>query len=279
MIAGDLVPELHACRRRRAVGAALLLIVLAAPAITGCSAWPDPTGRAEPLPAGTAHEIGCTPLELLVHADDELRSGSGVALHERLILTAGHVVPDEPTYLTAFASGATGGEAVRIAAVVRGHGDDGEAGDWAILVLARPFGALAVSPAQYLNPAGQSVPESSPILIAGSPHPIGARAPVEREPVLVRTEVIAPPSSVKADPRLLYVRHITERRSLDGLSGGPAVLVRPGEPPLLVGIHVASVHLALGRAVEFGRIIAVHRVPHEGVRRALELVEAAGPAE
>jgi|ERR1043165_37957 hypothetical protein len=265
-------------RMHRFLICALLLLPVA------CISIHEPTGRIEPLPATASADLGCTPLLLAVYGHEDAEGnvvggGSGVAVHERVILTAGHVIPSEARFLYARVAGTEGsadrgspvwrGQGARIRKIVKGGGAATSEGDWALIILDRPLSRIGVRPASNLLAQGARAPLSGvPVVIAGFPFEAGDDA-TSREPVIVRTTIASAPPGARASDAFLFADYAAGRTDLSGLSGGPVFMpLGAGAAPVLVGIHIAS-GISKFADVTTSRTILIRRTPTDEIVRAI----------
>lgn len=256
---------------RAALG--LLLCLLSAASVPACSLIHSPSGRIEPLTAASADELGCTPLMLAVFGRDEVGGGSGVAVHERIILTAGHVVPSDARFLVAATNPGERPQGTRIRRVIRGDGEATTQGDWALLILDRPLSRIGCRPAAQMCGQERCASPGQPVVIAGFPFlsghdPEDLRA---RESILLRTTLDSPPPG---DPSggssdFLFASYVPGRTDLSGLSGAPVFLMPAGAQPLLVGIHIATGVSKFAGTIMLDRAAVIRRLPLDAINKAI----------
>jgi hypothetical protein len=261
----------------------LVPILAAIALLPGCIVH-QPTGRLEALSPSASSELGCTPLLLAVYGREDgkgqiVGGGSGVAVHDRIILTAGHVVPQEARFLFARAGGtadsssdssrAWRGQGARIRSVIRGNGAATTQGDWALIILDRPLTRIGAMPAINFFPIDDRPPASgTPILIAGFPFE-GGDDMINREPVIVRTTLARPPGDSTGGPAFLYADYVAGRTDFSGLSGGPVFTVpADGGPPMLLGIHIATGVSKFGQ-LTISRTSVIRRTPTAEIEKAI----------
>ena len=259
-----------------------LLSLLLLTALPGCIVH-EPTGRLEPLSTAACSQLGCTPLLLAVYGREGkaqvVGGGSGIAVHDRVILTAGHVVPDEARFLFARVGGtpdsseedspAWRGQGARIRKVIRGGGGPTSKGDWALIVLDRPLTRIGARACSCMCSAGDPAPKiGDAVVIAGFPF-AGTTDMINRDPVIVRTTICHAPLDAGSDPAFLYADYASGTTDLSGLSGGPVFTVsRTGEPACLIGIHIATGVSRFGDKV-VDRTSVIRRVPTEEIQKAI----------
>jgi len=270
----------------------LLLLLAALAASTGCLVH-EPAGRLESLSSTACSELGCTPLLLAVYGKEDgkgqiVGGGSGVAVHDRIILTAGHVIPQEARFLFARAGGtpdsaddsssAWRGQGARIRKVIRGGGAATTQGDLALIILDRPLSRIGCKACSCLcESADRPPPAGTPILIAGFPFD-GGDDMINRDPVIVRTTLSHSPPDAAGGPAFLYADYAAGRTDLSGLSGGPVFTVPgPGHPPMLLGIHIATGVSKFGQ-LTIGRTSVIRRLPADEIARAIAELPPAPPA-
>jgi hypothetical protein len=248
--------------------------------LSGCLVH-EPAGRLEALSSATCSELGCTPLLLAVYGREDgkgsiVGGGSGIAVHERVILTANHLVPDQARFLFA-RTGATPeddsvawrGQGARIRRVIRGNGAATTQGDWALIILDRPLGRIQCRPAcRLVGASDRTPPVGTPIVIAGFPFD-GGDDMINREPVVVRTTITRAPPDAAGGPAFIYADYAAGRTDLSGLSGGPVFTApEPGQSCTLLGIHIATGVSKLGQ-ITIARTSVIRRLPAEEIARAI----------
>lgn len=276
----------------------LAALLLAAALCPACAALREPSGRIEPLSESTCADLGCSPLLLAVYGREPaapgerprgvVGGGSGIAVHDRIILTAGHVVPEGARWVSLRSIPHAGETAprrpagARIQRVVRGGGGAVSEGDWALLILERPLSGLGIAPAPCLCPAGSDAPcTGCAVLIAGYPFPPGHASfddMTRREPVLLRTRLADAPAAGGARATgdrhsFLYADYPEGRTGLDGLSGGPVFDPAPPGPPRLIGIHIASGTTRFGD-LTLRRTAVIRRLPAAEIAAAIAALDA-----
>lgn len=263
-----------ACSMSRATGIILLLLASMMAAVFGCAAS-EPEVRASLTHEQIESALGCTPLCLVIAGENIEGAGSGVLVHPRIVATVAHIVPPEPRSLIAFVSEESAGEAMGIARVVRGTESGFWDGDWALLVLDRPFSSLPAGVAPGLPAGGGGPRVGDEVVIGGFPLAGDGSDVLHRRSVLVRTALIDPPEGVGDSPHVMYAAN-RGRRSRVGLSGSPAVMVREGEGPVLIGLYSGSTRIELLGLVASAPLV-IQRLPIEAIARvAAELEVGAG---
>ncbi|MEX2217472.1 MAG: trypsin-like peptidase domain-containing protein [Phycisphaerales bacterium] len=272
----------------------LALTTLAAPACTSLTL--NPSGRIEPLSPALSDQLCCSPLLLAVFGREDdgpggggggggvIGAGSGIAVHERIILTASHVVPQSARWASLRSADqpqqsqrSRRSSGVRIRSVIRGGGPAASGGDWALLILDRPLSRQGITAAPCLCAQNAPAPPpGTPVLIAGYPFPEGKPPATEsavfsRTPVVVRTTLAAPPPDARRNDTFLYADYAAGRTDLSGLSGGPVFTVPEGgggEPPVLIGIHIAT-GVTTFASLTLNRSSLIRRVPTAEIERAI----------
>lgn len=247
--------------------ASVLLAASIACLLTGCASVPTTAGL--PPASRTRELVGCTPLLLTVMAGDDHGAGSGVLVHPRVILTAGHVVPEGAGAVLAFVDLDGGGEMVGVDQIVRGSRQGWWGDDWALLVLSEPFRVLPAVPASRLGD-GAEPPLGDPLIMAGFPglKPGEARGmPYQHEAVLIRTGAVKRPAWAAEDPAVWFASDLEEWRPLTGMSGGPVFLNCRGGP-LLVGLFVGEASKQLA-GVRYDRALVIAPLPRAAIEAAV----------
>ncbi len=249
----------------------MLRLLLAAIPILALGCARDRGIGAERLTEHAANqELGCTPLGVVVWQADQQGVGSGVLVHPRILLTASHITPPDPRFVALFAAGDDTAETIGVVRTVRGRAGDSFAHDWALLVLERPLARVTADPAPLPATAMTPAPGQA-LLVAG--FAMQNELPLERAPLLLRTECIARPAGPPPDPGVIYARNTRRYASRRGASGGP-VLLRTDAGPVLVGLYLGTTE-RWAAGVLLGRELSIHLVPLDEIRAlAAELDKA-----
>lgn len=267
---------------------AMLMIVLGGlwSAGAGCVLMQHPQAQVERMTAASARaELGCMPLRLEISDGTHRRWGSGVAIHPRVVVTAGHVLPDWAGQQVEVPTGAgflsprrlppvlvdTGERAqrVRVRQVVRGESAIAGAGDWALLVLSRPLRETVVLPPASWMPTkpGSAVPQPQPgprrlrgraVVIAGfcaGQDEVGSAGSVA-----VRTSLVVPPPGASEAP-LLYASMPGRGANFAGLSGAPVFCRQDDGTHTLVGIYLGECESRLAGLISLGCWGVIHQFP------------------
>lgn len=271
-----------------------LVVALCLCTLIGCAATSTPHA---PAPDSLAQVLraGGTPLALEVASPHARGHGSGILVHPRIILTAGHIVPVDATTLTAFNSVDGVGEVVRILRIVPepalaageqqatrplrnwaipGHEDD----DWALLILSAPFASLDAQPAASLDDS-RPVPGDT-VLIAGFPFADGGRDPArrgERRTLLATTSVIHAPLDARSSDQRFFGRGIKDSIGHSGASGSPVFSSFQSDPPMLIGIYIGEIgYKFLG--VQLSSEMMFRRLPIDAIRSAIASLDRSSSA-
>ena len=257
--------------RKRLMGSGATAALLAAAlAIAGACSTIVPLP--ESIQAATAHDgLDCSPLALIVVAGRAHGVGSGVLVHPRVVLTARHIVPAEPERLFAATPASRRGEAARIQRVVDGGGRPASTGDWALVVLDRPFQTIAARPAALPARAPRLRP-GEPVWIARSPLTENGGGAMARNPLLIRTVCIERPAGAPVEAGVVFAPN-PERRGYLGASGGPVLRASPPETPVLAGVYLGTGdRYLLGMPLD--RELLLHTLPLDEIRRVVAEVES-----
>ncbi len=282
-------------RRSRPVFVLLLLFTALLPACTTLPAQP-PLPH-EPLSASTlAHNnIPCTPLLLLVHAkapstappgvseDDSapgvIGCGSGVLVHPRIILTANHVVPADPTFVVAYdgIEGGSHGEAIVIQRVIRATNappidraptERRTADDWSLLILEHPFKTFT----HAARASADAPAPGTPITLAGFPFTNQHAEDVEplaRTPMLVHTHVVTPRHAEPGEPSIYYAKSSRQDPNREGASGCPVF-----QDQTLVGIYLGRIDTETLTHTLLHRELVIQRIPMDAIDTTVREVES-----
>jgi hypothetical protein len=230
-----------------------VMLLLCAAVGAGCAGSGTTSARVAPLTSIDAATLGCTPLMLMVQGEGAAGAGSGVLVHPRVIVTAEHVVPEGARSVMAFVDGGAG-EAVRIELVVRGTREGFWNGDWALIVLAEPFGSLRAQVATRMAAADQPIPSpGDEVVIAG--FPIAGNDPMERSPVVITTRVMAPPPWVSRSEDVFFAYNTRDDAERPGASGSPVFA-----GGVLIGVYSGTADAKV-LGIRTSRHLVIQRLP------------------
>ncbi len=263
-----------------------LLCISSALLLTACAASSTPQGAPPAALADFSRRAG-TPLAIEVTSPGARGHGSGILVHPRIILTAGHIVPVDASSVTAFTSPGAAPEVVRILNVlpapaptaddhqptrplrdwaVPGHEDD----DWALLILSAPFTTLDALPAAVLDDTRPALGDT--VIVAGFPFADGGLDPArraDRRALLAASSIIPGPADSRSSDHRYFGRGVEHGAGHLGASGSPVFVDSPGDPPRLVGIYIGAIgYEFLG--IRTSSEMMFRRLPIEVIRNAID---------
>lgn len=267
----------------------ILLLCLVPFVVQACSTSQSHDGE----PSVTVEErrpLPGTPLALEVVSPGGRGYGSGILVHPRIILTAGHIVASDATSVIAFTDPAGPREAVRIIKVLPSEpavddrpqsrpirdwsipGDDDE--DWALLILASPLSTLPATPAPLL---GNELPTmDSSLRVAGFPfadHGRDRARRSERRVMDMNTPVIPTPSHARSSTQRFFGRGPSSKLDHSGASGGPVFLEARADPAPLVGIYIGEVSYDF-LGLRLRSELVFRRLPIAEIHRAIDALNS-----
>jgi len=254
--------------------------------LTGCAASSTPDAPSPAILAQAIRTAG-TPLALQVALPGARGHGSGILVHPRIILTAGHIVPINATSVTAFTTPEGAPEIVRIdrifpARAFSGIGDPASRplrdwsmpgdknDDWALLVLGAPFTSLDAAPAETFATAPPTPGDA--VIIAGFPMADGGRDASrhsERIALFHKSDIIPGTKSSHPNDQLFFGRGMPHGQGHSGASGSPVFLCTDNAPPALIGIYIGEIgYHFLGARTRSEMMF--RRLPLEAIRDAID---------